>query len=72
MVRRDCGCTFFTNTSFTSGDQIMQSYIYENGPLRERQEELKNYGFVCDCPKCARQIAAKQNPKPKKKDKQKR
>ena len=53
----------------------MQSYIFEGAPLKERQEELKNYGFVCDCPKCTRQIAAKQAPKASKtpkKDKQKR
>lgn len=55
-----------------SGEQILQSYIYENAPLRARQEELNSYGFVCDCPKCVRQTAAKQVPKPKRKDKQKK
>lgn len=56
-----------------SGDQIVQSYIYEGAPLRDRQEELNSYGFVCDCPKCTRQAAAKLVPKAApKKDKQKR
>lgn len=45
------------------GEQIMQSYIYEDGPLKDRQEELNSYGFVCDCAKCGRQTAARLNSK---------
>lgn len=35
-----------------AGEELTHSYIEESAPLKERQEELKSYGFVCDCPKC--------------------
>jgi hypothetical protein len=34
------------------GEELTHSYIEESAPLEERQEQLKSYDFVCNCPKC--------------------
>lgn len=34
------------------GQEITISYIDEEAPLNERQEALRDYGFVCHCARC--------------------
>ncbi|KAJ1633675.1 hypothetical protein T492DRAFT_979073 [Pavlovales sp. CCMP2436] len=36
-----------------AGEELVHSYIDEGQPLDTRTEELRNYGFVCDCQLCA-------------------
>lgn len=38
-----------------AGEEVMLSYIDEEAPLEERQEQLADYGFTCACHKCAAQ-----------------
>eukprot|EP01112_Ceratiomyxa_fruticulosa_P017696 TRINITY_DN5568_c0_g2_i1.p1 TRINITY_DN5568_c0_g2~~TRINITY_DN5568_c0_g2_i1.p1 ORF type:complete len:415 (+),score=70.45 TRINITY_DN5568_c0_g2_i1:278-1522(+) len=35
------------------GEELLHSYIEESDPIKRRREELKVYGFVCDCIKCS-------------------
>eukprot|EP00978_Attheya_sp_CCMP212_P025350 scaffold81381_cov57-Attheya_sp.AAC.7 len=36
----------------SKGDELCISYIANNEPLQQRQEQLSNYGFDCRCSKC--------------------
>jgi len=38
------------------GEELRFSYIDEYADVEERQNELRSYGFVCQCPKCVRQM----------------
>lgn len=40
-----------------AGEELFHSYIENEDTLEERQEELREYGFICDCPKCAEETA---------------
>lgn len=35
------------------GQEITISYIDEDAPFGERREMLRDYGFLCDCARCA-------------------
>jgi len=35
-----------------TGEELCISYIEEDAPFTERQDALRDYGFVCDCVKC--------------------
>jgi len=37
------------------GEELCISYISNSSSLKERTEELLNYGFICSCPKCLRE-----------------
>lgn len=39
------------------GEELTHSYIEESAPIEQRREELKSYGFVCDCSKCVQEQA---------------
>ena len=41
-----------------AGEELCISYIKSDAPLEERQKELSNYGFCCECEKCAREKEA--------------
>jgi hypothetical protein len=41
-----------------AGEELTHSYIEETLPLEERREDLRSYGFVCDCPKCQQESKA--------------
>lgn len=41
-----------------AGEELCISYIKSDAPLEERQNELSNYGFCCECEKCTREIEA--------------
>lgn len=34
------------------GEELCQSYIKVELPLEDRRQALKDYGFICACPKC--------------------
>lgn len=36
-----------------AGEEVTISYIDSDADLAERTEELRDYGFVCRCQKCA-------------------
>lgn len=38
--------------SIQSGEEITISYIDPELTLEERREELRGYGFICNCSKC--------------------
>ena len=38
-----------------AGEELCISYIKSDAPLEERQKELSNYGFCCECEKCIRE-----------------
>jgi hypothetical protein len=40
------------NRPIRAGEELVHSYIDEGQPLDARTEELRNYGFVCDCQLC--------------------
>ncbi|GAM17617.1 hypothetical protein SAMD00019534_007920, partial [Acytostelium subglobosum LB1] len=37
------------------GEELFHTYIDENTPFEEREQELVTYGFKCDCAKCHRE-----------------
>lgn len=39
------------------GEELVQSYVEQSLPLAERQKQLREYGFVCACPKCKQEAA---------------
>ena len=42
-----------------AGDEITITYIDNEGSLAGRSEELRDYGFICQCDKCtAENLAA--------------
>ena len=41
-----------------AGEELCISYIKSDAPLEERQNELSNYGFCCECEKCTREKEA--------------
>lgn len=43
--------------SIAEGEQIMLSYIDESVPKAERHEQLRDYDFLCRCPKCISEIS---------------
>lgn len=44
--------TIHTITDIPKGDEITVSYIDTRKPSRERQLELRQYGFTCECNAC--------------------
>jgi hypothetical protein len=40
------------------GEELVQSYIDQFASLKARQKALKDYGFVCACPKCVQEGSA--------------
>ena len=46
------------------GDEITISYIEEEASYRERQAQLKDYGFKCECERCQREKSTKRGRKP--------
>ncbi|CAB9517987.1 specific demethylase 8 [Seminavis robusta] len=38
-------------------EELCISYIDTDSPLEKRQEELKHYGFICNCTKCQKERA---------------
>jgi len=52
-----------------AGEELTISYINKDHPYRDRQQELINYGFICQCYKCLREQdkdenETRQTPKP--------
>ena len=45
-------CTIIAKTTIRAGEEVLISYIDEQGPLSERQNALLDYGFVCSCQLC--------------------
>ncbi len=41
-----------------AGEEVTLSYIDESLPYKQRQAELRDYGFVCRCDKCVADAAA--------------
>jgi hypothetical protein len=35
------------------GEELLQSYIDCSLDTAARQKELRDYGFICNCPKCS-------------------
>eukprot|EP00965_Chrysotila_dentata_P159190 5258663-Pleurochrysis_carterae.AAC.4 len=46
-----------------AGEELCNAYIDVSMPLRARQQELSEYGFVCDCSKCTREAEAEMGAK---------
>lgn len=40
------------------GEEILHCYIENFQPVEDRQYDLYEYGFTCECPKCQRELAA--------------
>lgn len=40
------------------GEELTISYVEERDSLEERQQNLQNYGFICQCIKCTREMAS--------------
>ena len=41
-----------------AGEEITLCYVEADAPLAERQEALRDYGFVCACSRCRHEAAA--------------
>jgi len=41
------------------GEEILHCYIENKQPVADRQYDLYEYGFVCECPKCQRETPKK-------------
>lgn len=41
--------------SIKAGEELVHSYIEEGLPLEERTEQLRDYGFICDCRLCVKE-----------------
>ena len=41
------------------GEELCISYIANDAVFQERQQDLSNYGFQCECSKCSREINTK-------------
>ena len=41
-----------------AGEEITLCYVEADAPLAERQEALRDYGFVCACERCRQEAAA--------------
>ena len=39
------------------GEELVHTYIDNEEPYDIRKEDLKEYGFECDCPKCKEESA---------------
>jgi hypothetical protein len=50
------------NRLIRAGEELVHSYIDEGKPLSERTDELRNYGFTCDCSLCAMERASAAGP----------
>ena len=44
------------STKISRGDEIVWSYIPPCGPVEQRRQMLKKYGFVCECDRCAKEL----------------
>ena len=47
-----------TTRDVDAGEELCNSYVDVTLPLRRRRRELREYGFECDCARCARELAA--------------
>ncbi len=48
-------------TDIEAGEEVCISYIDEEGlNLEERRAALKDYGFVCNCPRCQAEVLAQE------------
>lgn len=52
----------FALRDIAAGEELSISYIYRHLPLAERQQQLRSYGFVCACPRCAADAQAQEAP----------
>lgn len=43
---------FLCKKTIKKGDEMRISYIDETESFKERQIQLKDYGFICNCKKC--------------------
>jgi hypothetical protein len=70
MLNHSCepNCTIKFPTNFLAhivatkdikkGEEILHCYIEDKQPYEDRQYDLYEYGFKCECPKCQRELAA--------------
>lgn len=45
-------CILVARTAIKKGEEVCISYIDEDQSLRERQHDLQDYGFACQCSRC--------------------
>jgi SET domain-containing protein len=43
---------FVTLGDIEAGTELVHSYVEEQNSLEDRRDELRTYGFECNCPKC--------------------